>query len=62
MNIWFLMAGLFSFAVCLTHIILGGREAARPLLDADLRAIPKYTNYYCWHMVTIIIGGLGLYV
>jgi len=61
MNIWFLIAGVLSITVCFIHIFLGGKESARPLLDSfDLKAVPKYTNYYCWHMVTIIIAGLGV--
>ena len=61
LNIWFLIAGISSFAVCLTHISLGGRVAARPLLDAtELRPIAKYTNYYCWHIVSIVIAGMGV--
>lgn len=60
MNIWFVLAGFSAFAVCLTHILLGGKEVARPLLDSPaLRPIPKYTNYYCWHIVTIVIAALG---
>lgn len=61
MNIWFLAAGIASFAVCLTHIIVGGRFAARPLLDTQaLTPTAKYTNYYCWHIVSIVIAGLGI--
>ncbi len=61
MNIWFLGAAVLSFIVCLIHVFLGGKEAARPLLDSsDLKPVPKYTNYYCWHMVTITIAALGV--
>ncbi len=61
MSIWFLGAAALSFLVCFIHVFLGGKEAARPLLDSsDLKPVPKYTNYYCWHMVTIIIVALGV--
>lgn len=61
MNIWFVLAGVSAFAVCLTHVFLGGKEAARPLLATQsLGRIAKYTNYYCWHIVTIVIGVLGV--
>lgn len=60
MNIWFLMAGLAAFCVCGLHIVVGGRTSARPLLDAtSLGAVPKYTNYYCWHMVSIVLAAMG---
>jgi len=61
MNIWFLAAGLLSLGLCLLHIIGGGKVAARPLLGlGGLNPVAKYTNYYCWHIVTIIIAGLGI--
>jgi len=61
MNIWFLGAGILSFSLCLLHIFGGGKVAARPLLDTDdLNPVAKYTNYYCWHIVTIVIAGLGV--
>jgi hypothetical protein len=53
------VACVFSLVVCALHVWLGGREAARPLLDSELRSIPKYTNYYAWHMVTIVIAAMG---
>ena len=61
MNIWFLFAGALSAAVCAMHVVMGGREAARPLLaSTELDQIAKYTNYYCWHLVTIIIAALAV--
>jgi uncharacterized membrane protein YjjP (DUF1212 family) len=53
------IACVLSLGVCALHVWLGGREAARPLLDSELRSIPKYTNYYAWHMVTIVIAAMG---
>ena len=61
MNIWFLAAGLLSLSLCLLHVFGGGKVAARPLLGTnDLNSVAKYTNYYCWHIVTIVIAGLGV--
>jgi len=60
MNVWFAAAAGLSAITCALHAVLGGREAARPLLAAkDLDRIAKFTNYYCWHLVTITIGALG---
>ncbi len=60
-NIWYLIAGILAFSVCLLHIFLGGKEAARPLLNTTaLNSVAKYTNYYCWHMVSITIAALGI--
>ncbi len=57
MNFWFLSAAVLSTAICVLHITMGGREAARPLLaTTELDHVAKYTNYYCWHLVTIAIA------
>lgn len=61
MNLWFFIAGILAFIVCLLHVFLGGKECARPLLNTNaLNSVAKYTNYYCWHMVTITIMALGV--
>jgi len=60
MNTFYLVAAVASVGVALTHFILGGREIARPLLRArDIHDVAKYTNYFCWHMVTIVLVGLA---
>lgn len=56
MDPWIGAAAVAAFVTFLIHTFLGGREIATPLLAAtDLRRIPKYTSYYCWHMVTIVL-------
>lgn len=61
MNPLLLTASLLAAAICLIHVLLGGREIARPLLAAEgLRSVPKYTSYYCWHLVTIMLAGMSL--
>jgi len=53
-------AGVASALIALIHLFAGGREAARPLLAANgLPPVPKFTLYYCWHLVTIVIAGLA---
>ncbi|MBH5397551.1 hypothetical protein HZZ13_07055 [Bradyrhizobium sp. CNPSo 4010] len=60
MNAWFAAAAILSAGICGLHVVMGGREAARPLLAASgLDHVAKFTNYYCWHLVTIVIGALG---
>ena len=60
MNVWFAIAAGVSAFTCVLHVVLGGREAARPLLeDTNLSEVAKFTNYYCWHLVTIAIGALS---
>lgn len=60
MNVWFLITGIVTLLLCLLHIVGGGKIAARPLLASKtMGSVAKYTNYYCWHMVTIIIATMG---
>ena len=61
MNAWLALATLLAAATTLIHAILGGREIATPLLAAErLHAVPKFTLYYCWHLVTIVLAALAL--
>ncbi len=61
MNIWFLAAALASFGGFLLHIIAGGPQLVSPLLQTQgLHRVVKFTHYYCWHMVTIILFAMGL--
>ncbi|MEL6111885.1 MAG: hypothetical protein AAFR20_03685 [Pseudomonadota bacterium] len=57
MNIWFVGAGILGILVMLIHLFLGGREIARPTLnDGDMPSVVRYTNYFCWHLVTLSLG------
>jgi hypothetical protein len=61
MNNWFVVSAVLASAICLLHISAGGKSAARPLLASeDLKVLPKYTNYYCWHLVTLMLAGLAV--
>ena len=54
MNIWLFAAGVAVALIVLIHVFLGGRETARPTLAAgELASLVRYTNYYCWHLVTL---------
>lgn len=59
MNEWFAAAAALSALTCGIHVVIGGRAAARPLLEAPLDRDVKFTNYYCWHAVTITIAALA---
>ncbi|MEM9733062.1 MAG: hypothetical protein AAF903_06195 [Pseudomonadota bacterium] len=49
---------LFNFAL---HSFATRKDIVQPLLDADLHRVSKYTNYYCWHMVTITLFAMALF-
>jgi hypothetical protein len=59
---WSLVAAAaLSLVTAAIHVFAGGPSVARPLLAAaDLDPIAKYTNYYCWHMVTIVLAALPI--
>ncbi|HOV04863.1 MAG TPA: hypothetical protein PLG99_10675 [Kaistiaceae bacterium] len=60
-NGWWLAAAFFSLVTALAHIFVGGRQIAAPLLAArTLHPIVRYTHYYCWHLVTIVLLALVL--
>jgi len=52
-------ASALSFATAAIHVFIGGPDAARPLLQSEMRTVPKLTNYYCWHLVTITLLAMG---
>lgn len=61
MNAWLALAAALAAATALIHLVLGGRHVAAPLLAAErLHAVPKFTMYYCWHLVTIVLAALAL--
>lgn len=62
MSIVLVLLGLVSLFLAFVHIVFGGRECARPLLDATIDPIAKLTLYATWHFVTahLVLGGLAL--
>ncbi len=61
MNYWFLAAAAAAVLTFVVHVFLGGRYVAKPLLKADgLGEVAKYTAYYCWHLVSIVLAGMAL--
>lgn len=60
MNIYLALAAGLAVLITFTHLILGGKEVARPLLQAELRGVAKYTSYYCWHIVTLELAGIAV--
>ncbi len=60
MNTILLAAAIASLAVCALHFFLGGPAIAGPLLHAkDMNDVAKFTNYYCWHLVTLMLATMA---
>lgn len=56
----FVVPALFAAAITIIHVVAGGREIARPLLEqGTLTPSVKFTHYYCWHLTTISLTGLS---
>ncbi len=59
-NAWLLAAGVAAGITTLIHVFAGGPTIARPLLAAaDIDEVAKLTNYYCWHLVSIILAAMS---
>jgi len=59
MNVFLLAAGIGTALIWALHTFAGQITVARPLLDApDLAHTPKYTQFYCWHIVTLLLLAL----
>ena len=61
MNYYYLAASFISLVVWAAHTFGGGPQVAKPLLESSMEDVPKYTNYYCWHLITgvLFLNALG---
>lgn len=50
----FVVPALLAISIAALHVLAGGRDIARPLLQQQtLTPTVTLTHYYCWHMATI---------
>ena len=59
MNVYLLVASGLTAAIWAIHTFAGGPTIARPLVESEKEDVPKYTNYYCWHVVTITLFAMA---
>lgn len=50
-----LVTGIGAAALAALHTFVGTPEVADPLLASDLEDRAKYINFFCWHIVTIVL-------
>ncbi|WP_299685865.1 hypothetical protein [uncultured Tateyamaria sp.] len=56
-HMFFLSAGALSALWLVVHVIVGGRQIARPLVSATaLSPVVRHTQYLCWHFTTVAIA------
>ena len=61
MNTWLFAASLAAACCWGVHTFVGERTVARPLIASPgLDAVPKWTQFYCWHLVTITLAVMAL--
>lgn len=60
-NLWWLLAAVGMAAISALHIVGGGAELARPLLDQKaLGAAVTLNLYYAWHLVSVMLIAMAL--
>lgn len=50
-----LVTGIGAASLAALHTFVGTPEVADPLLASDLEDRAKYINFFCWHIVTIVL-------
>lgn len=56
MNIGFVAAAVLSLITFGVHTFVGGKYAARPLLEAaHFDPASRWLNYFTWHMATVLL-------
>lgn len=57
---YFLTAAGLSALWFGVHLVLGGRDIAKPLLAAtDLTPVVRDTQYLCWHFTSVAIAAMA---
>ncbi len=59
MNLYLSIAAVLTFITWGVHTFIGTRDVAGPLLASDIEPVAKFTNYYCWHITTIVLGAMS---
>ena len=62
MNWIIISSGILAFFTAGAHVVAGGKEVARPLLEATMDETVKLTMYACWHLVSVslILSSIAL--
>jgi hypothetical protein len=56
----FAVPALLALSIAVIHVVAGGRDVARPLLQQQtLPPSVRLTLYYCWHIATISLAVLA---
>ncbi|MEM6694297.1 MAG: hypothetical protein AAF626_06505 [Pseudomonadota bacterium] len=60
-NTLFAVAGALAAIWLAVHFFIGGRQIARPLIEAGaLPSVVRHTQYLCWHFTTVAIACMAI--
>lgn len=57
---WLYAAATLTTFTLFVHVFGGGKTVATPLLESEMGDEAKFTNYYCWHIVTIVLASMAI--
>lgn len=61
MSVWLVLAGISATFTAFVHTFAGQKFVVNPLLrQENFDQVSRYTNYYCWHIVTIVLFSMGV--
>jgi hypothetical protein len=61
-TILFGSAGALAAIWLAVHTFVGGRQIARPLVEAtSLSPVVRHTQYLCWHFTTVAIAAMAAF-
>lgn len=60
MNKPILLAALLALFTAVVHVVGGGADIARPLLDSPLDLTLKFTLYAVWHGISVTLACSGI--
>jgi len=59
-SILFGFAGALAALWLAVHTFIGGRQIARPIVQAkELSPVVRHTQYLCWHFTTVAIAAMA---
>ena len=63
MTNWLILSsGVLAAVTAVIHVVAGGKDVARPLLQSSMDDVVKLTLYACWHIVSVslVLSSLAL--
>lgn len=62
MSIVALVIGIASLVLAGIHVVVGGRQVARPMLGSSFDVVARDTMHVCWHIISAQLALSGVYL